>query len=249
MSIVNYPNRPIRNRPPAIDRVLAKRSVLMATGSANVFSAALNVDVNTGLDGWIIDSIGWTFSNANPRNFSALIANGRRVVANLNDYLWFQMSNSLPQRIILSPGFYTGTELAAQLKTQLDANPTYINAGVTFAVTYAAATGLFSIGPTSGDIKYLNVNTTQPNAFRDSIAGHLFGFTVTTPSFMTVLPSDAAVFGLDSEVALVTQTASAATSYSHIGPETLSIDQSLHLTSNSGPDVTLTYVVAYEELV
>lgn len=248
MSIVNYPNRAIRRKAPAIDRVMAKRDIFTNIGSANVFSSALDFKLSAN-DGWLVDSIGWSFSNTATRNFSALISNGRKIVADLNDYLWFQLINTLPQRIILTPGFYTGTQLATQLKTQLDANPTYINASVTFTVTYTAATGLFTITPSSGTLKYLNINTTQSNVYRNSIAGHIFGLTATTSAFSATVTSDTAVFGLNSESAIVTQTGSEVTSYSHIGPETLSMDQALHLTSNSGADVTLTYEVTYEEIV
>ena len=250
MSIVNYPNRPIRNKAPAIDRVMAKRNIKTATGSQNIAGSALDVKLSTNdPDGWLIDSIGFAFSNATGRDFSALIANGRKVVENLNDYLWVWVENTQPQRIILTPGFYTGTQLATELKAQLDANPTYSSSSLTFTVAYVVATGLFTITPSTGNIKYLNVNRTQPNAFRDSIAGHLFGFTVTTSAFASSITSDTAVYGLDSELALITQTSSAATSYTHVGPENLSIDQALHLTSNSGANVLLTYVVSYEDLV
>lgn len=248
MSIINFPNRPIRNKPPAIDRVLAKRNVLTTMGSQNVFSTALDVDVSCN-DAWLVDSIGWSFNNANSRTFSAFIANGRKVVADLNDYLWIWALNLYPQRIILNAGFYTGTELATELQRALNANPDFIRNSLTFTVSYTSGTGLYLITPSSGTLKYLQSFQSAPNAFRDSIAGPLFGFTASTASFSATLTSNTTVFGLDSEVAIVSQTGSTATSYSHVGPETLGVDQALHLTSNAGADVTLTYTIAYEELV
>ncbi|GAG78174.1 unnamed protein product, partial [marine sediment metagenome] len=144
MSIVYYPNRIYKKRVPAIDRELAKRNPLVERGTQDITATAIDSTLSVAAD-WHINSITWQFSGATARDFSALIKNGRGVVTNLNDDLWFQISATLPQRIFLTEGFYTGTELAAHLQTQMDANTAFAAAGITFTVAYAAATGLYTI--------------------------------------------------------------------------------------------------------
>lgn len=247
MAIIYYPTRVYKGKVPAIDRTMSIRKPISATSAANISSNAVS-DVISNDENWQVDSIGWTFSNANPRTFNAYIMYGRHVVEHYNDYLWFQITGSIPQRIVLTPGYYTGTQLATQLQTQLNANAGFIALNVTFVVAYSVATGLYTITPSSGNIRYLNIDASSALPYRDSIAGHLFGLTVDT-AFAGTVVSDTAVFGLDSEVAIVSQTGSDDLTYSHNEVHTMTIDQALHLTSNSGSDVTMTYVVNYETIV
>jgi hypothetical protein len=226
---------------------MAKRQVRTYQGAANLAAANLSAELTCN-NQWQLDSVMFYFNNAAAKDFSAHIANGVNIVANLNDYLWIASSLVPPQRVILDPGFYTGTELAAHLKTKLDAMPAYSAIPITFTVTYATATGIFTITPSSGTLKYLSVNTTQPLATRDSIAGHLFGLT-TTSAFGATIASDTSVFGLDTEFSIISQSASTATSYVHSGLEVLSMDQALHLAANSGSSVSTNYMVTYEEIV
>ena len=248
MSILYYPNRVYRAKVPAIDRVMDEREPIMATGSQNVFSTALNAIISME-DNWQLDSVALTFSNANSRSFNAYIRNGRKIVENLNDYLWIEVSGcGGPQRIIMNPGFYTGTQLATELQARLNANAAYIAAGVTFIVTYVAATGLYIIVPSAGTIRYLDVHTGQLLPLRDSIAGHLFGLNATS-AFAANVTSDTTVFGLDAEVSFINQTNNTDVSYLHTDIHTMSVDQAVHLASNTGADVTVSYVVVYEDIV
>jgi hypothetical protein len=254
MSILYYPNRVYRAKVPAIDRVMAKRQPITAGGSQNVASTALSAVISNDTD-WQVESIGWNFSNTASRDFNAYIMRGRKIVEHLNDYLWFQINTGAPQRIILTPDFYTGTELATELQTRLNAATLldgsvngFSAAGITFTVTYNAATGRYLIVPSAGTVRYLNVNTRQGLTTRDSIAGHLFGLNADTALAANV-SSDTVVFGLDTEVAFVSQTANDDLSYYHNDIHTLTVDQALHLTSNSGSDVTIDYVVDYESIV
>mgnify|MGYP000600772979 CR=1 FL=1 len=118
----------------------------------------------------------------------------------------------MPQKITLDEDFYTGTELAAELKSKMDANTAFSDLGLTFTVSYTAATGIFSITPSSGNLKYLEINEFGTIPDRYSIAGHLFGLNANT-SFTTPVTSDTAVPGLDSEVAVIDQTASSVLSH------------------------------------
>lgn len=250
MSVIYFPNRVYRgnDKVPSIDRVMAKRSVKTATGTRDLSAANLSTIVSCD-NQWQIDSIAWIFNNVAAKDFSATITNGIRIVSNLNDYLWIHVDVAAPQRVVLDPGFYTGTQLASHLQSELDALPAYSAIPITFTVSYTAATGLFLISPSSGSIKYLSVNTTQPLSIRDSIAGHLFGFTTTTPSFSTNVSSNTSVYGLDSSYTIVSLADSAATSYVHSGLEVLTMDQALTLAANSGSNVTTNYIVTYEEIV
>lgn len=247
MAIKYYPNRVYKGKVPAIDRVMAKRKLQVSSGHANLAAAALSTVISCEND-WQLDTIQFNFNNTTPRTFNAYIKNGRKVVENLNDYLWFQSPNTLPQRIVLTAGFYNGTELAAQLKTQLDANVAFAALGMVFTITYTTTTGLFSITTSTNQLAYLDVNLAGSLSLRDSIAGHLFGLNVTTAPASNVT-SDTAVFGLNTEIATISQIGSTATTYLRDTVESLSIDQAIRLTTNAGAEVLTDYIVTYEEIV
>lgn len=272
MSIIYFPNRVYKGKVPAIDRVMAKRNPESVTGSANTASAALDVTIHSD-DNWMIDSISFVFSNANPRNFGAFIKNGRSVVDELNNYLWFYVDGSGIQKITLTSGFYTGAELATELQTQLNTNTVYAAAGVVFTVVYSATSGTFTVTTNGPNIGYLNKNKQKDFMSCDSIAGHLFGFTQTTqeitltaaalpagctapankimniPALSDNVSSDTLVFGLNDEMAIINVTDSSATSYYHNTLHVLTMDQAIHLTSNVGVDVTTGYIVNFEAIV
>jgi len=246
MAIIYYPNRIQKKTPPAIDRVMAQRRPQLVRGASNVASTALDVVVSANTD-WQLNSIKFTFDNANPRDYSAKILGGRKVVTDLNDYLWFQSGLTLPQKITLDAGFYTGDQLAVELKDKLDNNTEFNADGVTFTVTYDAATGLFTITPSSGTIRYLNVNTMQTQRYRDSIAGHLFGLTADT-AFGASVTSNETVFGLNQEAWVVDETGSAVEEDFFDDLKILDIDQAVHIEVSTAP-LRVDYEVNYEEIV
>ena len=251
MAIRNYPNRIYKKTVPAIDRELAKRSPLEDNGYKEISVTPLDVTITgdaSWFNDWQLDSIALEFNNAVAKNYSAKIKRGRKVVTNYNDHLWFQISTSNPQEITLDAGFYNGTQLAIELRTQLDANSAFAAAGITFTVAYAPNNGTFTITPSSGTVRYLNINTAQTLRTRDSIAGHLFGLEVDT-DFVAAVTSDTEVYGLNTETAIISQTASTSTEHYHDDLHTLSIDQALHLETNSGVGTVVNYNVVYEELV
>ena len=246
MSIIYYPNRIYKGKVPAIDREMAKRNPKIAQGSQNILTA-LDVTISAN-DGWQLNSIGWEFSAATARDFTASVKQGCKVVTNLNDALWFQTQTTLPQRIILDQEFYTGTELASELQSKMNANTSYSDEGITFVVSYSSTTGLYTITPSSGTIKYLNTNPAQTIRTTDSLAGHLFGLTA-DGTFAANAVSDTAVKGLNSSVAFVNESPSTALTYSHNEIHTLDVDQAIHLATNADVDITVTYVVNYEDIV
>jgi len=246
MAIKNYPNRIYKKTTPAIDRVMAKRNPVMVTGQQDITSNNLSVMVSSNND-WIVDSVAFTFSNSASRTYGFSIQNGRKVVQNYNDYLWVRAPGALAQMIVLAPGFYTGTQLAAQLQTQLNANTAYVALALTFTVTYDNNTGLFTITPSTSTIQYLNVNDSQTLRTRDSIAGHLFGFNVDTVNASSI-SSDTPVAGLDNAANIINAVNSTVLTHYHDDPHPLSIDQAVRLSSNGG-SVAIGYAITYEEMV
>lgn len=242
MSIVYYPNRILKRLDPAIDRVMAKRNVRVVRGRADISAAGLGAVISANSD-WQLNSVKLNFADATARDYGWSIMSGRKVVAGANDYLWFQTNTSLWKKITLTPAFYSGTGLASELQTQLDAAFTPI----TFTVAYDAATGLFTITPSSGTIKYIDSNNTQTLPYRQSIAGHLFGFT-TTSALSGALSNDTPVYGLNTSSTLVDETASVVTEHFNDDMHVLGIDQALSIFTGMA-NTAIDYEVAYEEIV
>ena len=246
MSVRYYPNRVQKGVEPVADRLMAKRNPKTINKRQNISATAIDYEL-TSTKNWQLDSIAFTFSSATSRNYNVNIKNGRNIITDLNDYLWFVIDATGPEMITLDPGFYTGTQLAAELKAQMDANASFAAAGVTFNITYNSTTGIYTITPTSGTIKYLNVNTAQVLQTRDSIAGHLFGLT-TDIGFAASVTSNEAVAGLDSEASLISEKSDVVLNRYHDDIHVLTVDQALHIQSNTA-NVIVDYSVTYEELV
>lgn len=245
MAIKYFPNSNFR-RPAAIDRVMAHRTLRTVRGAANVTSSALNTYISANSD-WQVNSIKFNFSNAAARNYSVDIASGIKVVSGVNDTLWFLVPSTLWQKITLTEGFYTGTSLATEVKTRLDANAAYTAAGITFTVTYDTITGLFVITPSSGTIKYIQKNNTQPLPIRDSLGGHLLGLNADT-AFAANVTSDTAQFGLNNEAWVIDESGSTVTEHFNDDIHVLSVDQALKLSSNTSGTI-ISYEIVYEEIV
>jgi len=245
MAIVYFPENIRKKYKPAIDVIMQGKKIYTdslvqdttATGITKIISADCS---------WQIDSIRFLFSNATARNYDVTIQSGRKVVEGLNDSLWFVTPGTLNQQIILTPGFYTGTQLATQLQTQLNANVKYVAAGITFTVVYNNTTGIYTITPSSGTIKYLQTNNSQPLGFRDSYGGHLFGLTVNT-SFDGTVTSNTPVMGLDSGASIIEYTGSTVLEHYHDTVHYLSIDQALKITTSAAA-LTVSLEVGYELL-
>lgn len=246
MGIKYYPNRVFRALPTPVDAITKKDTVKTFRGVADITSVAIS-EVLTPYKDWKIVGIKFSFNNATSRSFSASIIGGRSIIENLNDFLWFQVPQTLPVKITLDPGFYTGTELATELKTQMDANSAFSALAITFTVTYNATTGEYTITPSSGTLKYLEFNQsgTLPNQY--SIAGHLFGFNVNA-GFSASLTSDTPVPGLNSEIAVINQTTNTDLSLYNSDLHTLSLDEAILIESNTAATI-VNYSVDYQEIL
>lgn len=245
MAIKYYPNRVFRALPTPVDAITKKDTVKHFKGVKDITSAGIS-DVVTPYKDWKIVGIKFTFDSGTARDYSASIIGGRSVIYNLNDFLWFQSSRTLPQKITLDEGFYTGDELATELKTQLDANTAFTDLGITFTVTYDDATGLYTIAPSSGTIKYLEENTagTLPNRY--SIAGHLFGFNADS-SLAASIVSDTVVAGLNKETFIIDETAGTDTSHYNNDIHTLSLDEAIKVVTGTA-GVVVDYSIDYQEV-
>jgi len=246
MAIKYYPNRVFRALPTPVDAITKKDTVKSLKGVADITASAIDTVLSPNLD-WKVVGIKFAFSNANAKDYSASIIGGRSVLENLNDFLWFQTPQTLPQKITLDTGFYTGTELATELETQMDANSAFSALGLTFTVAYDAATGEYTVTPSSGTIKYLEFNEhgTLPDQY--SIAGHLFGLNENT-SFAASITSDTAVPGLDAETAIIDETANTDLSHYNSDPHLLSLDEAIKIETNTA-GLTVNYSVDYQEIL
>jgi len=259
MSIIYYTTRPQRAVAPAIDRVMAKTKILLANGNQALYDNPLDEVINYPAD-WKINNIMLQFTSAEttPKTYSVSIKNGRAVVTEMNDYLWFQTSTSAPTKITLSAGFYDGDQLATQLKTKLD----LAFAPLTFTVNYNSTNiNKYTITPSSGTIRYIDYNFTAGLTIKQSIAGHLFGY-MATSTYQAALVSDTAVPALTMEIPLFSATDTTDTTILNNDGFTLDMDQALHLTvdgieANSDQsdsdsaigDLSVAWSVGYHEIV
>jgi hypothetical protein len=221
---------------------MAKPKTIVASGNQDITSVALDEVISVDAD-WKIDSILLDFSAAVSKTYAASVLHGRKVVEGLNDYLWFIATDFYPTKITLDEGFYTGTELAAHLKTKLDA----AFSPATFTVDYDTTTpNVFTIVASAGNIKYIEFNLQGFKPFKQSIAGHLFGFTADT-NFTGTIASDTEVPALDSKVEVFGATDSLQEIYS-VDEVPMDVDQALQLECTTG-GTDVAWTVTYEKRV
>lgn len=244
MPIKYYPNRVFKKSVPAIDRVMSKRSPKAVRGSGDITATGMDARV-TCIDNWQIDAIKINFNNVVAKDYDVKILTGINIVENLNDYLYFQSPNSYQQKITLSPGFYTGTELATELQSKLTANNSFSALGITSSVAYSNTDGIFTITP-SKPLRYINV-TRGTVSERDSIAGFLFGLNETT-NYVSSIVSDTNVWGLNQESWIISEANAVATEHYVDDIHILTMDQALHITS-SNVAARMDYEVIFEEIV
>jgi len=246
MPIKYYPNRVFKKSVPAIDRVMAWRNPISVKGSEDITINGLD-QIITSNTNWQVDSIQFNFNNAVSVSYTVTVLNGINIVKNLNDFLWIQTPNTVMEKITLTPGFYTGTELATELQNDLNANADFIALGITFSVSYNISTGLFTISPSSGTVRYIDsiVKAVLPD--QNSIAGFLFGLNATT-GYVSTITSDTPVFGLGNEAWIIDEEGVIGSSQYVDDFHALTMDQALHITSNAAA-TSMDYSIVYESLV
>lgn len=133
---------------------------------------------------------------------------GRGIASGLNDMLYMKSRGKPFQIINLDAGFYRiGSDLATEIKTQLDANSAFVDLGLTpFTVTFDAVTGKFTIQTFAGQIGYIDQNT-GISVRQFSTAGHVIGFMIDATPAASII-SDTSVIDIGTEVDLASDTAS-----------------------------------------
>lgn len=246
MAIKYYPNRIYKGVYSSIDRVMAQRKLIKVEGRNDISTTAIDYTLSENSD-WIVDSVSLKFSNATPRDYSVAVKNGRRVVSNLNDFLFFATDQVLQQQITLDDGFYTGNSLAAHLQAKMNANSAFSVAGYGFAVSYSSTNGSFTVVPNKGAVKYIDNNPRNILSLQQSIAGHLFGFNANTALGGSIV-SDTTVYGLETESAFISSTGATELTRYHDDMHNLSVDQAIHLYTGVAA-VVVDYSIVYEKIV
>ena len=246
MSILYFPNRVFNGQAPAIDRVMAKRKPILVRTTANTAANAFSEVISANSD-WHIDSIKLTFNNTVSRDYSVEILSGVKILKDLNDYLFIAHTRCGQVKIVLTPGFYTGAQMVTELQTQLNAAPSFVTLGLTFTVAYDDLTGLFTITPSFGNVRYVQLNPHMLLPDKDSIAGHLFGLTQ-NGTWASTIVSNTPVFGLNTFAAIIDEVNANNTEHYNDDPHTLSLDQALKIDSNVA-DTVITAEICYEELI
>lgn len=244
MAIIHYTNRPNRAKEPVADRWMAKAQSVLSKGNHDLAVEALDTNLSYPAD-WQVNSVLLQFSTSQSKTYTVSVQNGRKVVEDENDYLWFITNTSYPTKITLDEGFYTGAELAIELQDKLDT----AFSPLTFTVDYNTSfPSLFNIAPSSGSIKYLDVNLQTNFVFKQSIAGHLFGFTEDSV-FNTAIRSDTAVPALDSSVPLFSAT-NTTLLIADTDVNLMDIDQALRLeVTKAGGACEIDWTINYEARV
>lgn len=257
MAIIYYPNRVQKKVVPAIDRVLDKRRIITTSGSKDITSEGLGVVFSSDSD-WQFNSLKLSFKplpeeSIGNQTFAFSVINGRSVVKDLNDSLWIQTDLTIPISITLNAGFYTGDELADELENQLNSNeelnPSESSSESKFTVSYDEVEGKYTIATTDGtNIRFLQENFGATHRYRDSIAGHLFGFTENT-NFADSLESNIEVYGLNDEAWLIGEENEEITENFFDDIKILSIDQALKLEVGESSNTLVSYQLNYEKIV
>jgi len=245
MPIINYANRvnPTKVR---IDQQKPLRKKTISDGG-DINGGSISRVFQNGT--WNVTNINVNFDSTAVKDFKIGIANGITVVQDRNDYLWIKLIDesikfaTFHKKIILSPGFYSGSELASELQAKL--NDAFSDYAITFTGLYNATTGLFSIEASSAKIAYLHINPVMPHTKKDSIGGILFGLTENNVPD-TILVSDTPFFGLNSISYISNEEATDATSYINNDTFKLSLDQALVFEGNGAESIIMTYTINCE---
>lgn len=179
------------------------------------------------------------------KDYSIGKLHGRGILTNWNDSLWITRSNTA-YRIVIPQGFYDNLGVCAALKTALDTFPKFIAQGVTFAVVYDLATGLFTITPSSGTIGYFH-DFVSGGHLRHSTAESVFGLMTDVTSESSSLTSNIAAPSIGTRFEIVGGIASAATKIALTEQLTMDIDTALYIEVSKLSNANLEWRVVHQE--
>lgn len=174
MPIIYYQDSKFKKTVNPVERLLKSTPIQSETFTQDLTASGLNY-VMWRTYSWELKEALFKFSGATGKDYSINKLVGRGIITNLNDSLWIGVTGSSTQRIILDQGFYTDVTLASQIKSKMDANQVFIDAGATpFTVGYAS-NKIKITAAGSAEISYLYENTTV-GVNRHSTAGVVIGF-------------------------------------------------------------------------
>jgi hypothetical protein len=175
MPITYYPDSKHKKAFYPIEKLQKRAELQTKTINVDLSTAGMNYRLWNPYDWGLYEGLLKFSDDTTSRNYSINKLIGVGIVKDLNDFLWFFVDGQPKQKIVLSQGFYTGSELCDELKLRLDTNQAFIDAGSTpFSVTYSD--NKFEITPSGGELGYLAINTGAPLQ-RHSSAGVVVGFT------------------------------------------------------------------------
>jgi len=209
MSIEYYPGDDAKKKKHVVEQ-LQEPNILYSLGdSFNLTGSPQNIEIwNPG--SWEVRRTTLHWTTAVGKDYSITVCRGRGIISGKNNRLFFKADSINEQEILLSQGFYTGAELATELKSKLDANTAFVGVGATpFTVTYAPVTGLFSIAANGGILlQYFYQATALRRLNNYSSAGRALGLTQDQGPLATIV-SNVAARNLGVESVYLSGTASA----------------------------------------
>ena len=244
MGVEYFPESTVKRLRPVAEQQQQPSYALSFRGTNDLTSSGMDERSWTP-SGWVISRINLTLDSALAKDYAINIMQGRGIVTGKNDRLYFKIDRYPQQPLILDQGFYTGTELAAHLKSKLDADAV-LGTLSPYTVTYSASTGLFTIAPASGEIQYFNVNGTVPVMRGRSTAGAQFGLTADLAKASS-LTGSSAVLGLDASTEFLGDTASTITDIVSTSEIVMTVDNALQVTVSTLA-ATANYEIVYTPL-
>lgn len=249
MPIVKNPNSaaPLANR---VDRQSESDIAYVDMEVQDLAVDDLELIVTEDAYNWKTTEVALSFNNANARDFTISKLAGVRIVSNINDHFWLKHSSFGPaKRIIIASGFYTtAATFSAAIKTALDSQTDFNNAGITFGVARNPATGRITITPSAGTVQFIyNTGTTVPvaNPVRNiSLAGKAMGFNADSADAASIT-GDTGI-DIETEYDYVSESGNTALSYVVTDEYPMDMDSALKITATSTNAVVVTARVIHE---
>jgi len=234
---------------PGVEKSQKRKIILSADGHVDLTAAGLDYTLSYAVPNWVAHEVLLHYGAATARSYSINKVIGRGIITNLNDLLWISCKNSGPQTIVLSQGFYTGTQLATELKTQMDANAAFVSSGAApVTVSYSAVTGKFTITAAGTETIQYFVTNTSIGVNRNSTAASVIGFNANSALANSIV-GDTVVAGLGNKIPIDADAVNTDTN-TIINLDSLSpyfdVDEALNITI-SAVATTVDYKISYEE--
>jgi hypothetical protein len=243
MAIVKYADE-VAGLVNRIDRQSLSERIIVDKVVQDITALELEHQVYLHDNPWRVKEISLAFSGAAGRDIDISKITGASVIQNLTDRFWIRTANSVPQKIVLTPGFYlTAATLGAELKAQLDANSVFAALGLVFTVAHNAATKQYTItNNLASPMTFYMANTFVP-VRRNSTAAGFFGLTADQGPIAAIVSDDVADIG--TETILISAAGDTSLSYVVTDPFDFDNDSYLQIATNKAA-ITVTSKVSYQ---